>query len=604
MEHLLAQLTGVVALGIGVHWLSWRLRVPSILLLLIVGFLVGSVAGMLDPDRLLGDLLFPAVSLSVAIILFEGGLSLDVAELRDIGRVLRRLTTIGVLVTWAGATTLARLFLGMDLALAALLGAILVITGPTVIIPLLRHVRPSDRVGSAVKWEGIVTDPLGAILAVLVFEVIVAGEHAPRAVAGVMQAVGAGGALGLAGAGVLVLLFKRYWIPDHLQSPAALALALTVFTAANLIQTESGLLAVTVMGSALASQKLVTVRHIVEFKENLRVLLISVLFIILAARVPVTALTGMSLGSLFFVAGLILVVRPAAVALATWGTKLNWRERCFLGVMAPRGIVAAAIVSLFALRLTEMGYPGAEELIPITFLVIVGTVVVYGLSAAPVARWLRVASPNPQGLLLVGADTWVRALAQLLRDQGIKVLLVDSNWAHVAAARHAALPTHHGNILDEHTMDELELDGIGRMLALTSNDEVNALAALHFAEVFGRSNVFQLAPASSEPDTIQRTIPRHLRGRFLFARAATCSAITTRFDAGAVFKRTLLTEDFGYEDFRSQHGEAALSLFAIKDSGELVVFAALDPIAPRPGQTLISLEGPEAKQSASDRPVP
>jgi NhaP-type Na+/H+ or K+/H+ antiporter len=602
VEHYVIQLAGLIVLGVGATWLSWRLRVPSILLLLIVGFLAGPATGILQPDNLLGDLLFPMVSLSVAIILFEGGLSLDIDELRDIGRVVRNLMTVGVLITWVGATGLAYLLLGFDLGLATLLGAILVVTGPTVIIPLMRHVRPSARVGSAIRWEGIVNDPIGAILAVLVFEVIVAsgGQYVSGAAVGVAKAIGAGVGSGLIGAGALIFPLKRYWIPDFLQNPAALAVALTTFTVSNTLQGESGLLAVTVMGSALASQKLVSVRHIVEFKENLRVLLISVLFIVLAARVPMSAVTSTSWSGLAFLAGLILLVRPLSVVIATWRTELEWQERTFLALMAPRGIVAAAVTSIFALELGHVGYPAAERLIPVTFLVIVGTVVVYGLSAAPVARRLGVASPNPQGLLLVGAAKWVRSLAELLTDQGFRVLLVDSNWAHVTAARRAGLSAHYGNILAEQAMDELKLDGLGRILAMTPNDEVNALGTLHFAELFGRSNVFQLAPRGRRTDGSDPTMPSHLRGRFLFASEATHQTIAARVAAGAVFKRTTLSNEFGFDDFQSRHGDTALPLFVSKGPGELEIIAAESSWSPKAGHTLISLVGPDSGTPISD----
>lgn len=591
MQDLLIQLAAVLVLGVGATWLSWRFRLPSILLLLVVGFLAGPMTGLLDPDNLLGNLLFPVVSLSVAVILFEGGLSLDVAELRDVGRVLRNLITVGVLVTWAGVTLLARGLLGFDWGLATLLGAILVVTGPTVIVPLMRHVRPSHRVGSAIKWEGIVNDPVGAILAVLVFEVIVTGgpEFSAHTAAVVFKALSSGVLLGAAGAALLVVTLRRYWIPDFLQNPGALAVALAVFVVANLVQAEAGLLAVTVMGSALASQKLVSVRHIVEFKENLRVLLISFLFIILAARIPLYSLLETGLGGLLFLVALILLVRPVTVALATIGTSLNWRERCFLGFMAPRGIVAAAVSSIFALELGRSGLQSAEQLISITFLVIVGTVLVYGLAAAPVARWLGVAAPDPQGLLIVGADPWIRSLAQTLREQEIDILLVDSNWAHVTAARQNGLRASYGNVLDEQTMDALDLDGIGSMLALTSNDEVNALAALHFGDVFGRARVYQLAPVGSASGESGPRLSKFLGGRFLFASDATHDAITRRFESGAVVKRNTLRPAFTYEDFRGRYGSSALPLFVVREQGQLIVVAAADSINPKPGQTLISV---------------
>ncbi len=365
-----------------------------------------------------------------------------------------------------------------------------------------------------------------------------------------------------------------------------------VFSTSNLLQAESGLLAVTVMGAALASQKLVTVRHIVEFKENLRVLLISALFIILAARLPLRDPDYTNAGSLVFLGALLLVVRPGAVALATWGSKFDWRERLFLGFMAPRGIVAAAVSSLFALELADTR-PEAARLVPLTFLVIVGTVGIYGLSAPWVARLLRLAMPNPQGTLLIGATAWVRAMAQVLKEQGIKVVLVDSNWTHVTTARRMGLTTYYGNILAERMVDQLDLEGIGRMLALTSNDEVNALAALHFAEVFDTKHVYQLSPEDDHKGGARESIPRHLRGRFLFGRDVTHDAVAYRFAEGAVIKKNRLTEEFDFDAFRRRYGERAIPLFCIRESGEVAVFTVVNPPTPRPGQILISFVDPQ-----------
>lgn len=591
MTHPLWQLTAILGLGIGAQWLSWRLKLPSIFLLLVVGFVAGPVTQFIDPDALLGDLLFPVVGLSVSLILFEGGLSLDVSELKEIGRVVRNLISIGALVTWVGAGALAYFLLDFDLALSALLGAILVVTGPTVIGPLLRHVRPRAVVGSTVKWEGIVNDPIGAILAVLVFDVIVAGgfEGAANAAAlGILRALVAGGLLGIAGAAVVVILLKRYWVPDYLQSPVTLGIVVTVFATANTLMDESGLLAVTIMGSALASQNKVTVRHIVEFKENLRVLLLSTLFIVLAARLPLRDPTYTDPASFLFLAGLVFLVRPAAVAISSVGSSLGWRERTFLAFMAPRGIVAAAVSSIFALELLEAGYPEAARLAPVTFLVIVGTVGLYGLTAGPAARLLGVATPDPQGMLFVGASPWVREVAQLLRDQDIQVVLLDANWSNVTAARRAGLTAYYKNVLDEHAIDDVDLDGVGRLLALTSNDEVNALAALHVSEVMGRSNVYQLPPENSQ-GAQRRLLPRHLQGRYLFSPDATCQAIARRYQMGATVKRTTLTPEFDYEAYQNAYGGEAMPLFVIRESGQVAVVEADTAPAPKAGQTLISL---------------
>ena len=592
MEHPLIGLAGIVVIGIAAQWLSWRLRLPAIFLLLLAGFVAGGVTGWIDPDELLGAALFPIVSLSVAIILFEGGLSLDIAELAKIGRVVRNLASIGVVATWVLSAVAARFLLGFDWPLSALLGAILVVTGPTVIIPLLRHIRPTAKLGSAIRWEAIVNDPTGAILAVLVFNAIVVGEGQEgitAAVLGVVKALGAGGALGLAGAGLIVLLLKRYWVPDFLQSPVTLAVVMVVFSLADLVLSESGLLAVTVMGSALASQNVVTVRHIVEFKENLRVLLISALFVILAARLPISDPAYSDPGSLLFLAVLILVVRPASVALSTIGTFLTWRERIFLGFMAPRGIVAAAIASIFSLELMELGYPGAEKLAPVMFLVIVGTVALYGLGAGRVARWLGVATPNPQGMLLLGASGWVRAVAQALKAEGVEVTLVDANRKNVAQARQDGLEAKCDNILAEYAFEDLELDGIGRFLALTPNDEVNSLATVHASDVFERSNVYQLAPEGADEGGRLTEMPAHLQGRILFDTVATYAEITKRFAQGATIKRTGLTDEFGFDEFVEHYRGAALPLFVVTEAGKLRVLEAQRKVPVKAGQTIISL---------------
>ena len=333
----------------GAQWLAWRFRIPSILLLLAFGFVAGPATGLLDPDALFGELLFPVVSISVGLILFEGGLSLHLRDLRQIGGSLWNLITLGALVTWALATWAARAMLGLETGPALLLGAILVVTGPTVIGPLLRHVRPVGKVAAVAHWEGIVIDPVGAMLAVLVFEALPAASSAGfgaavRGAAFEMVATVLVGTLvgGIAAAATVVLLY-RYWVPDFLQSPMLLMLVVTAFTASNVLQAESGLFTVTLMGVLLANQRYVPVKHIVEFKENLRVLLIASLFILLAARVSPDDFRELGWSGPAFVAFLVLVARPLSVLLATLGSSLTAKERVFLAWLAPRGIVAASV---------------------------------------------------------------------------------------------------------------------------------------------------------------------------------------------------------------------------------------------------------------------
>lgn len=593
-ENLPFGLVSIVILGIGAEWLAWRLRLSPILLLLIFGFIAGPVTGFLQPDLLLGDLLLPIVSLSVAVILFEGGLNLRIAELRKVGSVVRNLITVGVLVTWLIGAAAAHFILNLDINLAILLGAILVVTGPTVIVPLLRYLRPGGKVGSILKWEGIVIDPIGAILAVLVFEAIAAGglgQATALAAASLFKTILFGGIIGVLGAVMVMLLLNRYWIPDFLHSVVSLAVVLGTFTASNLVQSDSGFLAATVMGIALANQRWVSVKHIVEFKENLRVLLISALFIILAARMQMSDLAYINTGSLVFLGVLIFIARPLSVGLSTLRSGLSWRERLFLSWLAPRGIVAAAVASVFALRLVEAGYTQARFLVPLTFLVIVGTVMVYGLSASPVARWLKVASPNPQGVLFIGGHSWARTIASALKNEGYKVLVVDASWTNISTARMAEVPTFYGNILSQYALDEIDLGGIGHLMALTSDDEFNSLAVLQFANVFGRANIFQL-PSESEEKGAKDAVSQHLRGRLLFDPKITYHYLSGRFAAGAIIKTTGLTEEFDYDAFQTYYGGTAVPFFMIDQNGNLTVFATDNPPKPRPGQKLISLVTP------------
>jgi NhaP-type Na+/H+ or K+/H+ antiporter len=356
-EEILISLVSILVLGIGAQWIAWRINLPSILLLLIFGFIAGPVTGLIDPDILLGDLLLPVVSVSVAVILFEGGLSLRVSELPEIGGVIRNLMSIGLIVTWFISAAAAHFVLNLDIVLAVLFGAIIVVTGPTVIVPLLRYVQPTGQVGPVLRWEGILIDPVGAMLAVLVFEAIIFGEFKnvwTLFVSGIFKTIVIGGAAGACGAGVMVYLMKKHWIPDFLQSSVTLMTVATFFALSNLLETDSGLLSVTIMGIVLANQNRVTVKHIAEFKENLRVLLISSLFILLAARMNLDALDYININTFLFLCVLIFVARPLAVYLSTIASNFNWREKLFLSWFAPRGIVAAAVSSIFALRLSEI----------------------------------------------------------------------------------------------------------------------------------------------------------------------------------------------------------------------------------------------------------
>ncbi len=591
---LVVGLAIILTLGMGAEWCAWVLRLPSVLVLLIAGFVAGPVLGILNPDALLGDALVPLVSVFVAVILFEGSLSLRLADLGPAATVVRRLLTVGLLTTWMLVTAAAVLVLGINLQVAILAGAILVVTGPTVIVPLLLHLRPSGQSGAVLRWEGIMNDPIGAVLAVLVYEGISAGglESAGIVVAvALVRTVLFGGLLGVLGAAVIVVSLKRYLLPDFLHSPVALALAVAVFSASNVGQPDSGLLAVTVMGIVLANQGSVNIGHIAEFKEKLRILLISTLFIVLAARIDVALLVSLLPEGLLFLALLIVLVRPLSVFLATAGSGVTLQEKVFMSWLAPRGIVAASIASVFALRLDALGYADARLMESIILIAIVGTVVVYGFTTAPVARRLGLAEQRPQGILIIGADPWIREIALVLQAQGIKVVLVDSNWAHLSAARLSGLKAVYSSVVSHYTLDELDLGGIGRLFAMSPVDEFNTLAVQHFSGFFGSGNVYQLAP-----DTDGRTrsgVSSKLAGRILFGPMWTFSAMAWLFERGGTVKVTCLTEEFDHEAFKAYYGDAAVLLFALDPSGRLQVFAEDSQPRARAGHCLITVIDPD-----------
>ncbi|MEL6796654.1 MAG: sodium:proton antiporter, partial [Planctomycetota bacterium] len=499
MNDTMIAISLVFALGALAQWVATRIRIPSILLLLATGLLAGPgmryffpESGLsIEPDTLIGELLTPLAAISVGLILYEGGLTLRFSELKTGAKVVRNLVSIGAAVTAVLASIGAATILDLPWGIAAVFGAILTVSGPTVVLPLVRHVRPRGATGPILRWEGIVIDPIGALLAVLVFEAVKSGGGTAAVqdvFYGVLYTLVVGGGLGMLAGWLMATGIRNYLIPDELQNQISLAIAVLAFAVSDAVQKESGLLATTVMGMYLANQRSASVEHILEFKENLRVLLISTLFVLLASRLTVDDISQLGLSAVAFVAFLVLVVRPASVAASTIGSRLNFRERVFLSCVAPRGIVAAAIAPVLAVDLIPV-YPEAERLVPLMFAVIIGTVVVYGLAGPVAARLLKLSDTNPQGVMIVGGQPWARAIGVALNELDIRALLVDSNYQNTAAAWMDGVPAYNGNILTESAAQQMELTGIGRMIALTPNDQVNTLAAQRMARFFERVGV-------------------------------------------------------------------------------------------------------------------
>ena len=584
-EETLIGLALIIMLGILAQWLAWRIKLASILLLLLFGILAGPVTDTIHADEIFGELLFPLVSLSVGLILFEGGLTLRFEDLRGHGRAMWNLVSIGAAITWAIGAVAAYVIFDLDVAMSLLLGAILVVTGPTVVGPLIRQIRPAARVSSILRWEGILIDPVGAILAVLVFEEIISSTPGSSGVIRSLFVTSIVGlAFGIAGANVLVELFRRQLVPEHLHNPFTLMAVFGLFTASDVLQAESGLLTVTVMGIAMANQNRFDIDHIIEFKEILQVLLISSLFIVLGSRLDLDSLTDLGIRPLIFVAVLMFIARPAAVFASTVGSGLTWREKVFVSWLAPRGIVAAAVASIFSLELVAHDHEGAEILIPVTFSVIILTVTVYSLTAGLLARYLNLIQQNPQGVLLIGAQSWARKIALHIQQAGFPVILADSNPVNARTARQMGLEAHSGNVLSERILEELQLSEIGHVLAMTPNSEVNSLAGVHFREHYDHIDTFQIAANATRTTHTGITTP--VGGETLFDEDLGYEQLQTRFGSGDTIKAVRALDADAFYANLLDHMQP---LCVVKHNSELHFWTAANPPTIADGDSVIGL---------------
>jgi len=588
----------IVGVGMAAQWVAWRTQIPSIILLLVSGLLLGPVFGVVKPDEFLGGTLFPIVSLSVALILFEGGLDLPPRELRSTGTVVRRLITLGAIITFLVAAWGAEQLFDISRGAAAVMAAVLIVTGPTVVGPLLRFVRPSGRTGPMLRAEGILIDPIGATAALIAFEATLT-EEPGEAITAVLGVIGLtlliGVGVGFLFAFVLDHALRRFLIPDHLANPIGLAIVVVGFVISNEVQEEAGLLTVTVMGIWLARRESAAVRQMLEFNESLRTLLISALFILLAARIETSQLEDVAIPSIVFLALLVFVARPISVIVSTVRTSLSWRERLFLMAMAPRGIVAAAVSAIFAIRLEQEGVRGAELIVPIVFLVIIGTIVVYGFLAGPIARALGLAEARANGVLIVGAHPTARGLAKALTELDVKAMLVDTDPYNITRSVALGLPARRLSVLTEDATHELDLRGIGRILAMTPNDEVNALATSRFARVFGRREAFQLKPATRERGG--GDLPEELLGRVIGISGIDYGALDDRVRQGWRVRAADATPAIA----TAVEGDMFLPMARVLD-GQLAFICRNDAV-PTQG-TVIGLASPSIQKELDEAPAP
>ena len=584
-------LAGMLMIGFLAQWLAWRVKLPAILFLLLAGILLGPVSGVLDPDKLLGGLLFPIVSLAVALILFEGSLTLRFHELPGIGHVVRGLVSYGAVTALLLLALAAHIVAGLSWSIALLFGALACVTGPTVIAPMLRTLRPNARIANTLRWEGIVIDPLGALFAVLIFEAIVSRQEG-HTIGIFIATIGCGSVIGALAAVLVGYLLRRQMIPEYLHNYAVLAAVLLAFSVSNGITHESGLLAVTIMGIALGNMRGVHIDDILDFKESLTTVLVSVLFILLAARLHWPLPNGMLLAGITLFVIAQLIVRPVTVLLASLGSGLTWRERALIAWVAPRGIVAASVSALFALRLDALGVSGGDALVPLVFILIIGTVVFQSATARPLAKWLKVAEPEPRGLLIFGSDHVARAIAGALNEAGFHVLLADDDWEGIRLARMEGLSTFFGNPTSPHSERHLDLTGIGRLLALSTHRERNSLACVHYRQEFGREKVYRLRNLTPQENTDRAALSGNLLAPPLFQEEMTHGRFAEMLGQGWRIKSTRLSTTFDWPHFIEQYGSSTVLMFGVEEKGALRVASAKRELEPKAGWLVIALVTP------------
>jgi NhaP-type Na+/H+ or K+/H+ antiporter len=613
------------ALGIGAQWLAWRLQAPAIVLMALAGLAVGPLwavlfgEALLDPQRVFNgsgkELLRPIVSLAVAVILFEGGLVLKFETLREAGAAVRRMVFLGGPLAWLFGSLAAHYVAGLDWGSAVVFGGVLVVTGPTVIMPLLRQSKLGGRAGAFLKWEGIVNDPVGALFAVAAFEIIrvaATGESILGKGAMIVFAAAMGVGLGIAFGLAMVRAFRQGWTPEYLKAPIIFASIILCYALAEMIEKEIGLVAVTAYGMTLANSRLAGLNELRKFKEDIAVLLVSGVFVILTANLtPDVIRRALTWNTLAFLLVMLFVVRPLSVWIATFGT-LKRNEALLLGWIAPRGVVAVAVSSLFATLLYDLGrqgnskfyFSGAEQITPLAFAMVFTTVVLHGFTVGPLARRLGLARKERPGVLLVGVNPWSIDFARTLKDIGIEPILADNTWRRLRPAREAGLSTFFGEVLSEEAEVRLDHSAFDQVLGLSANEPYNALVSSQFAPELGRHKVFQLSAQESEEED-HRTLGLSTRGRTLIRRGRSYDSLIRDHYRGWVFSKTKLSDTYDIEHFKRDRPKADI-IAELRPDGVLNFLGPHREVKGGDGVVLISFgppreaETPPAEALASD----
>lgn len=591
MSHLTALIVCILFLiGVFSQWMAWRMKLPAIILLLLFGVMFGEGMQAAGIPLVPMEALLPVVSLSVAIILFEGSLNLKFHDIAGYKNAIRNLVSIGALISLILTAIATHYLLNFSWSVSLLFGSIMVVTGPTVIAPMIRTVLPKASIANILLWEGILLDAVGAILAVFMFE-LVTSQGSNWIMSGWLFAklIIIGTVMGVAGGYLFGLILKEFWIPHYLDNFATLAYVCAIFTVSNIIESESGLLTVTIMGVWLANTVDIHLEEILNFEESMSLILISILFIALAAHIDLNEFVALGWPAVLLFLAIQFIIRPISVMVSTKGSKLKPREKALLCWIAPRGIVAAAIASLFAIKLEILGFDGADKIVPLTFLIIFATVVLQSITARWVAIKLKVADPEPKGFLILGADPVARTLARELMHNHIMVRLVDLTWSNIYRANLRGIPTYWGNIVSNHSKKHLDLQGLGNLITLTPYKEMNALALKHYRMEFGPAHIYTISTRDNDPESIheRRRLPHGARE--LFQGPIFYAILKEKLEQGYRFKTTTLSNKFTFENYLHPSRGERIPLFAISPNKKVFVFTHTTSPSPKKGWKIIGL---------------
>ncbi|MBE0423628.1 MAG: cation:proton antiporter [Lutibacter sp.] len=517
----MVELAGIIVLGTTAQWVAWKLKLPAILPLILIGLLVGPISTLITADGskwiqpvwngtvglFPGERLFNFVSLAISIILFEGGLTLKKEEILNVGPAILKLITLGSLVTFFGAGFAAHYIFGISWQIAFLFSALIIVTGPTVIAPILRNIPMKKDVSTVLKWEGILIDPIGALAAVLIFEFIRVGEgydYTAEALIEFGKIVFVGFSVGFTAAYSLYFSIKKKLIPHYLLNVASLAIVLAVFVLSDIFAHESGLLTVVIMGMVLGNLKVEGLKEILYFKESISILLISILFILLSANINISDMLLLYRWETLALFGIVVfVLRPIGVFLSSTNSGLSFNEKLFISWVGPRGIVAAGIASLFGLKLSMQGEPDAEYITPLVFMIVLGTVLLNATTARLFAKITGVFLKLSEGIMIVGASNFARLIAEYLRKNNRRVVLIDTNAENIERAKLLGLEAIKGNVYEDELLEDVELNDIGFLLALTGNPVINEYVIKKYREVFGEHGTFRIVSTDEMTEELQ-----------------------------------------------------------------------------------------------------